>query len=648
MGDTTLRGSSGGHPLVTPDRSSVHGGVGESMADASATHGDHQEKAGRRFRTPMFEKLLQPRRKKEQPAEPTPDEVIIKQGEIAGEATLATAQQLSSHTRNTLVVNKLQHEYAFAYDLLKECSVEDLARLGAEVEALHAKAKLKGLDLESFTTHPAHAGSRSAADDTTTVDSSANSLANLFGSGGGMFGQTSFTSSATANVYPSSAADESSAATAPLEGGASDDDAYSGNIKKKAPIAGRRKSTVFAPTQSHQQATSEIQEKQAQRVADGAANKQVTADWVKSAKLWPEKHCIAGATTATREGAQQPSTGDTTTTRYSHDPARSTLPRRPRALSECAEKSNNTTESTQTAASRNKVKQHQSRRHSDTSVEKKAAAARALFSPPSTAHQPAALSPSSVAVSNSTKLASVQQPQWGDASSDITDSASPAFPEAKVSRREHPTQGSRNISRRHFATTQFSPLTTEVGRRSDSDVSPLAGSTENTFSKSKPGLLMPERRQQNNCVPCDARSYGPATRAVPPRFITHQHQEPINSDEQLGVASRGSGLPSVSTASPPRGDHNVEPPSSSTSGATTNSATAKNNAKSRGGRRASLPSISGATDEDSSAPLAIVSPSMRNVPRGRQTGSGTSGMMKGRQQQQVLRIPHANPRLLQL
>jgi hypothetical protein len=272
------------------------------------------------------------------------------QGEIAGEATFATAQQLSSHTRNTLVVNKLQHEYAFAYDLLKECSVEDHARLGAEVEALHAKAKLKGLDLQSFST-AAHAESRSAADDTTTVDSSANSLANLFGSGGGMFGQTSFTSSATANVYPSSAADESSAATAPLEGGASDDDAYSGNIKKKAPIAGRRKSTVFAPTQSHQQATSEIQEKQAQRAADGAANKQVTADWVKSAKLWPEKHCIAGATTAIREGAQQLSTGDTTTTRYSHDPARSTRPRRPRALSECAEKSNNTTESTQTAAS---------------------------------------------------------------------------------------------------------------------------------------------------------------------------------------------------------------------------------------------------------------------------------------------------------
>jgi hypothetical protein len=49
------------------------------MADASATKGDHQEKAGRRFRTPMFEKLLQPRRKKEQPAEPTPDEVIVKQ-----------------------------------------------------------------------------------------------------------------------------------------------------------------------------------------------------------------------------------------------------------------------------------------------------------------------------------------------------------------------------------------------------------------------------------------------------------------------------------------------------------------------------------------------------------------------------------------
>jgi hypothetical protein len=580
----------------------------------------------------------------------------VAQGESAGEASLATAQQLSSHTRNTLVVNKLQHEYEFAYDLLKECSVEDHARLGAEVEALHAKAKLKGLDFESLTT-PA---GRSAADDTkatTVIDSSANSLANLFGSGGGMFGQTSFSSSPTANIHPSSATEDPSAATTHSEGGASKDDA-SDNIKKKAPIAGRRKSTVFAPTQSHQQATNEIQEKQAQRAADGAANKQVTADWMKSAKLWPEKHCLTAATTVTREGAHQPSTVGTTATRYSHNPARSTRPRRPRALSECAERSRQNTESnntitdaTQIAASRNKVKQ-QSRRHSDTSVERKAAAAGALLSPSSTAHQLAALSPSSVAVSNSTELASTQQPQRGDAS-DSNDSASsaPAIPEATMSRRQDATYGSRNLSRRHFATAKASPLTSEGSRSSDGDASPLAGSTENIFSKSKPRPL-PDMHQQNKGVPCDARNFGPAspaTRAVPPRFIAHQQQEP-NSDEQIDVASRGSGLPSVSSAvSPPWGHHkNVEPPLSSTSGATTNSATTKNNARSRGGRRASLPSISGATDENSSAPLAIVSPSMRNVPRGRQTGSGTSGMIKGRQQQQVLRIPHANPRLLQL
>jgi hypothetical protein len=84
MDDSTLRGSSELHALVSPDSTSDHGGAGESMAAASSTQREHQEKAKRRFRTPMFEKLLQPRRKKEQPAEPTPEEAAAKQVSMWG------------------------------------------------------------------------------------------------------------------------------------------------------------------------------------------------------------------------------------------------------------------------------------------------------------------------------------------------------------------------------------------------------------------------------------------------------------------------------------------------------------------------------------------------------------------------------------
>jgi hypothetical protein len=198
---------------------------------------------------------------------------------------------------------KLRHEYAFDSELLKECSVETHTWLDAEVEALHAKGKMRGLDLQSLTNIsttslvPVSVGfDSSAASEQSSHDSTACPLADLIDDSG--FGQVSYS-------LPNSD-DLSRFRRDDLDGSLDTEETRLQPPSNKTGLKSkvRRKSTVLATTQSHQQATAERKKKLAQKAAKDAIETRWAEEWVQSARVWPENRCVKFST-ATGEVAAE-------------------------------------------------------------------------------------------------------------------------------------------------------------------------------------------------------------------------------------------------------------------------------------------------------------------------------------------------------
>jgi hypothetical protein len=208
---------------------------------------------------------------------------------------------------------KLRHEYAFDSELLKECSMETHTWLDAEVEALHAKGKMKGLDLQSLTNISTTsllpvsvaAVDSSAASEHSSHDSTARPLADLIDDSG--FGQVSF-NLPTSDELSRVGFKDLDATLDSEETRLQQPPMNKTGLKNKA----RRKSTVLATTQSHQQATAERKKKLAQQAAKDATENRWAAEWVQSARVWPENRCVKFSTATGEVTAEGRTDGDVT------------------------------------------------------------------------------------------------------------------------------------------------------------------------------------------------------------------------------------------------------------------------------------------------------------------------------------------------
>eukprot|EP00873_Tetraselmis_striata_P029069 jgi/Tetstr1/449333/TSEL_003848.t1 len=206
-------------------------------------------------------------------------QVADSQCEVAARDAHATVTQLQPERRDALLDSKLRHEYNFESDLVKDCSVEEHRALDSEIQALHAKGRLRGLDV---------AGIVAATDDALTSSVSPEA-AGIDGRPLASYIEVE-RASLIDSLHTSFGAPKSWIETAGGQAGARVEGDNAASAKK--PKGKKRGSLLFALTESQLQAAAITKAQREKQLIDSATNLASKEEWVRSAVEWPEHKCV--------------------------------------------------------------------------------------------------------------------------------------------------------------------------------------------------------------------------------------------------------------------------------------------------------------------------------------------------------------------